>query len=948
MYDHKNVEETILKYWQSNQIYEKLKKKLKGKRKFYFLDGPPYTSGKLHIGHAWNYALKDQILRYKRMNNFDVWDRAGYDMHGLPTENKVQKQLKFKDKKQIEEYGIDKFIKECRKFATENMKVMNTDQKRFGAWLDFDNAYQPIKNEYMESEWWLIKQAYEKKRLYKGNKVMTWCHSCETGLAKHELEYKEVEDDSIFVKFKIEDSENEFLIIWTTTPWTIAFNLGIMVNPELEYVKVKVKDEIWVLAKGLANIIIRNFTDEKDLNIIEEFRGDKLKGTHYVHPFYGELKKHYDDLKKQSKNVFSVVLSEQYVDLSAGTGLVHMAPGCGPEDFEVGKENNIPAFNNLDEQGNYPNTMGIFSGLNAKKDNHKFTEALEKKGVLIATTKVPHEYPHCWRCKNPVIFKLTDQWFFRIEDLVPKMIEDNKKIKWVPEESSLRYENWIKNLKDNAITRQRYWGTPAPIWICDKCKDIHVVGSLKELKGLAGKIPEDIHKPWIDEVTFKCKKCSGQMKRIPDILDVWIDSGVASWACINYPDTEELFKKLWPADLVLEGTEQTRLWFYMLNLVSRMMFNKSCYKNAYTHGMLRDVEGVKMSKSLGNIISPYDIVEQYGVDTLRYYTTSNAAGIDMNYTKEEINLKFRNLSILINTVNYLLGYSPEDLPTKKISKLSIEDTFMVSRTNSILKRITDAMENYELDKSPVLVEELYLDLSRIYIKLTRERSDSIEVLKTIYDSLMVILKVFSITAPFITEHLYLKLKEKFNLKEESIHHFEWPKYNNKLIDEKLEESFIYMSEIIQEILSQREKAQIGVRWPLPLVEITSIQKEILDSVKLTKDLILTQTNIKELKLERKETPTRFEIKLETKMDKSLEQEGFRRELTRRVQELRKKNKLVKENKIELFIESNYELGDLTELKETVGALSVSFKGTGKIISKENIKGKEFKISFNTK
>ncbi|MDD5253559.1 MAG: isoleucine--tRNA ligase [Candidatus Nanoarchaeia archaeon] len=946
MYDHKKVEESILKYWQDNHIYENLKKKLKGNKKFYFLDGPPYTSGRLHIGHAWNYSLKDQILRYKRMNNLDVWDRAGYDMHGLPTENKVQKQLNFKDKKEIEDYGVDKFVKKCREFAVKNMQQMSLDQKRFGAWLDFDNAYQPIKNEYMESEWWLIKQAHEKKRLYKGNKVMTWCPSCETGLAKHELEYYDVEDDSIFVKFQIENKKNEFLVVWTTTPWTIPFNLGVMVNPELDYVKVRVGSELWVLAKGLANIVILNFTDEKKLNIVEEFKGDKLKGMHYVHPFYDTLKKHYDELKKQSKDIFSVVLSEKYVDLSAGTGLVHMAPGCGPEDFEVGKENKIPAFNNLTEKGDYPKDMGEFSGLNAKKDNQKFIDALEKRNALVATTKVSHEYPHCWRCKHPVVFKLTGQWFLKIEDLVPKMLEDAEKIKFVPEESKERYKNWIKNLKDNAITRQRYWGTPAPIWTCDKCESTYVIESIKELKTLAGKIPEDLHKPWIDEITFKCKKCNGLMKRVPDILDVWIDSGVASWACLDYPNTEKNFKELWPADLVLEGTEQTRLWFYMLHLLSRLVFNKPCYKNVYTHGMLRDVEGEKMSKSIGNIISPYDIVDQYGIDTLRCYTISNKAGEDMNYTKEEILLKFRNLAILINITNYLLGYAPSDLINKKTKKLEIEDKYIISKTNSIIKKVTEAMENYELDKAPLLVEELYLDLSRTYIKLTRDRSESVEVLKTIYDSLMNILKMFSITAPFITEHLYLKLKEKFNLKGESIHHYSWPKYDKKLINEELENSFVYMSEVIQEILAQREKYQIGVRWPLSLVIIKTNQKEILDSMDITKDLVLTQTNIKEMRIEKKDTESKFEIVLDTSFTPELEQEGFRRELTRRIQDLRKKNKLVKEDRIELFIETSYKLGDLTELQETVGAVSVSFKGAGKVSSKENIKGKEFKISFN--
>ncbi|MBU2634364.1 MAG: isoleucine--tRNA ligase [Nanoarchaeota archaeon] len=923
MYDFKNIEKEVLDYWKKNKTYEKLKKINSKGKKFYFLQGPPYTSGRIHLGQAWNYSLKDQILRYKRMQGFDVWDRDGYDMHGLPTENAVQKQLKINDKKEIENYGVDKFVKECKNFAETMMQNMVKNFKDLGVWLDFNNAYMPIKNEFMEGEWALIKKAYDNKRLYLGEKVMTWCASCETSLAKHELEYKNVNDKSIFIKFKIKNSKNEYLIIWTTTPWTIAFNLGIMVNPKLDYVKAKVGNETWVLAKQLAAPVIQHFTDSK-LEIIEEFKGDKLKGTKYEHPFYDALKHKYDELK--SPNIFTVVLSEQYVDTSAGTGLVHMAPGCGPEDYEVGRENNIHPFNNLDEKGNYAKDMGEFSGLNAKKDNHKFIEALEKRNVLIATTNVDHDYPHCWRCRNPVIFKTTKQWFFKIEDLVPKMLKDSKKVNWVPKNYEAIYQSWISNLKDNGITRQRYWGTPMPLWQCKSCKEKIIIGSIKELQKYAKEIPKDIHRPWIDNITFKCKKCSGTMERSPDVLDVWLDSGTASFNSLyNNP---KLIKKYFPADLILEATEQTRLWFYMLQLVSTIMYNQNCYENVYMHGMVRDIEGVKMSKSIGNIIPPQEILDKYGADTFRFYFSSLNAGKDVNFSWEEIKIKYRNLDVLLNTSKYLLNYSNNKL---KPSTLKIEDKWILSRLNSTIKKATELMDNYKLDEINPLIENLFLDLSRNYIQLVRDRIEEKVVIQTIKNVLLETIKMLSIISPFITEHIY----QQFKLKE-SIHLEKWPKFNTKLINKKLEEDIENSKLIIQNILAEREKEKMNVRWPLSEVIITT-EKSIQQII----PVIQKQTNIKKITLKK----GKENIKLNTKLTPELEKEGFTREVLRRIQALRKKAKLNKEDKIELNIKSSIDL-DYNSIKKATNASIKEIKG--EFLDKFQIKEEEFEISFNTK
>jgi isoleucyl-tRNA synthetase len=429
---HKNEEE-VLKFWEKEKIYEKVKKKnVKGK-KFYFLQGPPYTSGKLHIGQAWNNSLKDMALRYRRMCGYDVWDRGGYDMHGLPTENAVQKKLGLKTKEEIEEHGVDKFIKECMKFSEEHAGYMDVDLWKMGVWLDHKNAYKPIKKEYISGEWAFFKKAWEQGRLYKGKKVMHWDAQSETSLAKHELEYKNVKDTSIFLKFKKKGTKNEYFIIWTTTPWTIPYNLAIMANPEVEYVKIKVEKEYWIMAKALVDIFMGAVIGKK-FEIVEKFSGEELEGQEYEHFLSGEMPGVYEALKKEWKNVHTVILSSEYVDTSSGTGLVHCAPGCGPEDQEAGAKYGLGAFNTLNERGELEN-VGKYNGWTAKEDDEKFIKEFEKKGVLLATNEVEHEYPHSWRSHKPVVFRTTEQWFLKTEDLIKDLLKNDKEVNWVREKS---------------------------------------------------------------------------------------------------------------------------------------------------------------------------------------------------------------------------------------------------------------------------------------------------------------------------------------------------------------------------------------------------------------------------------------------------------------------------------------------------------------------------------
>ncbi|MFH1276480.1 MAG: isoleucine--tRNA ligase [Candidatus Woesearchaeota archaeon] len=875
-YNPTEVEPAVIKYLDQNKILHKLKHKNEKGPKWGFLQGPPYTSGKVHLGTAWNTALKDIALRYKRSQGFNVWDRNGYDVHGLPTEHKVVEKYGLKFKEDIEEFGVGKFVSECKKFCLEMGEQMTKDFLRMGSTLDYTDSYMALKNDYIEGEWWLVKQAWDKKRLYVGDKSMTWCGNCETSLAKHECEYKLVNDDSIFLKFKVSGKENEYLIIWTTTPWTIPFNLAIMVNPELDYVKADVEGETWIVGKGLVGPLVQSVAGKK-LKILEEFKGEKLAGLKYDHPWFDDIKQFAEITKEQSasKNnkLHTVILSEQYVDFTAGSGLVHCAPGCGPEDQEVGAENKLPSFNNLNERGEFPVEIGKrFAGRVAKVDDKKFIKDMEKDGFLIASTKVEHDYPTCWRCHKPVIFKTTKQWFFKIEDIKDKMVKENQKVKWVPETQA--FDSWTAHLRDNSITRQRYWGTAVPIWKCQntECENINVIGSIKELKEKAGKIPEDLHRPWIDEVVWNCEKCGTKMRRIPDILDVWIDAGTCSWNCFYYPQKEEHMKDFFPADLILEATEQVRLWFSMLSICSQLSMDKNCYKNVYMHGMLRGIDGEKMSKSLGNIISPDEMIQKHGADVLRYYMCQTNAGQDIKFSWDNAALKQRYLQIFWNIHKLLINLAKENdvnpfvLKESSLSKsFSVEEKYILSKLNSTIKKVTELFDAYHFDETIGPIEELYLELSRTYVQMIRDKSvmgndkEKKVCIYTISKVLFESIKMFNIICPFITEAIYLNFKEAFDLKEESICHYPFPKVEKKMINEELEKDLVIAQDIITSTLGAREKAQLGLRWPIKEITIETEDAAVIKAVHNLHEVIKRQTNAKELSVMKQIIGVKLEV-----------------------------------------------------------------------------------------
>ena len=842
-YDAQKIEPAISAFWQEQPHPTQTS----NNKPFYFLDGPPYTSGQVHIGTAWNKTMKDLVVRYKQMTGHDVYKRAGYDMHGLPNEHATMKQLGLENNEDIHAYGVEKFITACKKRSQENLEVMNEEFKRMGISLDFKQAYQTMSDEWIQSVWWLIKQAHNNNRLYEGLRPMAWDPASESACAKHELEYKSVEDTSIYVKFKI-PSTNEHLIVWTTTPWTIPFNLMIMVNPELTYEKVRVGEETWIVAKDLREEVLQAADQEGE--VTQEIQGEELVGLEYEHFLQGELD--YTHIKEEHPNTHTVVASKEYVTTEAGTGLVHAAPGCGPEDYEIGVENDVPAWNLLDNKGYYPAEAGVFSNVRAREEDDVFVEEIEKRGMLVAAKSYIHDYPHAERTKAAVVYKTTKQWFFKVDDLKEQMIQQNNDVNWTPQAGYNAFNNWLENLRDNSITKQRFWGTPLPIWRSEE-GDVIVISSKEELEKRSGKEIKNLHKPWIDEITIK--ENDKTYTRIPDVVDVWVDAGVAHYAALNYPHQNNLQDKYWPADFIIEGNDQVRGWFNLLMVTGTLAFDKAPFKHVYMHGMINDTSGRKMSKSVGNYIRPQEIISKYGADASRLYLISaSRPGQDLNYNHADCENKHKNLLVYWNIHKYYL----ELLETTQLTprgieeeELGVEEQYLISKTQRALAQAHKAMSDYQLERLAHVAEELLDEISRTYIQLVRSKAttgttkEQQAIISTLAHAITNALQLLAPVSPFITEAMWQNLKEPLGLPEASIHESTLAQADEKLINQELEAEFTAAQNIISTLLSARDRAQIGVRWPLREATIKTPTKPS----QAVEELIKEQTNIKELTYE---------------------------------------------------------------------------------------------------
>ncbi|RLG47750.1 MAG: isoleucine--tRNA ligase [Thermoproteota archaeon] len=819
-YDPTTFEEEILKFWLEERIYERIRQMRKKGKKFYFLDGPPYPSSEEpHPGTAWNKILKDIIIRYFRSIGMNVNDRPGWDTHGLPIEVLTEKSLGIGRKNEIKEYGVSYFISKCKELAIHNLKAMTETFKQLGVSMNWDNPYLTFENDYIESIWWSIKEIWKKGRIRLGLKVVHWCPRCETVLADYELnEYKELADPSIYVKFKVLGEENESILIWTTTPWTLPGNVAVMVNPEFQYAKVRVGGEYLILAAVLIDRVFEEVGID-DYEVIETFRGSELEGLRYEHPL-AELVPIQKDVEHK------VVLSTKYVTLEEGTGCVHAAPGHGEEDFEVCHLSyGMPVLSPVNDQGVFTDEAGKYKGLEVRKANDIIISDLRDRGSLLWSGKIVHKYPICWRCKTPLIMRATDQWFIRLEDLRSKLIDECMKAKWLPSwAGERRFKNWLMEARDWIISRQRFWGTPIPIWRCNSCGKIEVLGSKKELEEKTGKSIDDLHKHVVDALTWKCE-CGGEMKRVPDILDVWYDSGAAFYASLNFPKREETLREWMPVNFVVEGLDQVpNGWFYSLLRLGVLLFDSVPYEKVMVHGMMLDEQGREMHKSLGNFVPVMQIISKYGRDAFRAFVASKTPWSDIRFSWRELENSFRKINIIWNVYAFLGLYCSqydldESLVLKNLKSLDPEDRWLLSRTERVIREVRNKMDELHPHEAfNLLLDFVINDLSRLYIRIAREKLRSSEEERKIVSSLlfMVLKRTLVMLAPFlpfVTEKIYQESMRQES-DPESIHMMSWPEPRDDMIDDEIEEEMEAAKALLEAINMARASAKIKKRQPL--------------------------------------------------------------------------------------------------------------------------------------
>ena len=861
-YVAKDVEASVRAFWNENNTYRETRKLRANGKDWLFVDGPPYTTGYIHLGTAWNKILKDAILRYQSMNGKHIVERAGYDMHGLPIEVKVEEKLGFKNKADIEKHGVANFIEECRDFALTHKDLMSDQFKNIGTWMDFDDPYQTVDKGYIEAAWHTLKLCADKGYLERGSRVVNWCPRCGTAIADAEVEYSDETDPSIFVKFPIIGRENEYLVIWTTTPWTLPANVAVAVGAEFIYAKCRAekdgKEELLWIAKDLAEQILKYGKYQK-YDILETKTGKELAGITYASPLA--------DLVPIQKETEHRVVTADYVALE-NTGMVHIAPGHGWDDYLVGLKEHLPIICPVDGNGNFTEQAGIFAGKYVK-DPETNQDVITKLGdYMLAVRKITHRYGHCWRCKTPIIYRATSQWFLKVKEVKDQMLEEiSRDVTWYPDwAGSARFHDWIAEARDWCISRQRYWGIPIPIWVCPKCNKYHVVGSFEELERLSGQKMKDPHRPYVDEITIPCD-CGGQMERIPDIFDVWYDSGVASWATLRYPEKKEDFERYWPADMILEGQDQTRGWFYSQLALSTMAFGKAPYKSVVMHGFALDGNGKKMSKSLGNVVAPEDVIEKYGVDVMRQYILSaSAPWDDLRFSWEGVKTTMRMFNVLWNVYKFPLPYMALDgyKPAEKdgvwdpsaveahVKEFCREDRWLISRINSLAETVSAEMEVCNLHRATRPISTFVLDeLSRWYVQLVRPRmwleEDSVskqQAYDTMYYCMRRLLTIMAPFAPFAAEKMYQNLR--LGNDPASIHMVDWFKGVDALRDPVLEEEMQIIQNFDEAVSNARQNGKRKGRWPVSEVVVASDSDAVINAVAAMNDMACDRANARKV------------------------------------------------------------------------------------------------------
>jgi len=899
------VEEEILRFWKENKIFEKSLEKTKNGPRFVFYEGPPYANGLPGIHHLLSRAIKDVILRYKTMQGFFVERKAGWDTHGLPTEVEAEKKLGIKSKKDIERIGIEKFIEACRNSVFTYKKEWEEFTERIGFWLDLKAAYITCSNEYIESLWWILKQIWDKGLLYKDYKVVPYCPRCGTSLSTHEVAqgYKTIKENSIYIKFKLKKEKNTYFLVWTTTPWTLPGNVAIAINPEFSYVKVEINGIYLILAKERLGVF------NKEYKIVDEFKGDKLLNLEYEPLF--------DFIKPDKKAYF--IISGNFVSVEEGTGLVHIAPAFGEEDMEVGKKNDLPVLMTVDEEGKFKEEVKKWPGLYVKDADVPITEDLKKRSLLYKEEIYEHDYPFCWRCDSPLLYYAKTSWFIKMTAVREKLIENNGKINWVPDYlKEGRFGEWLREIKDWNLSRERYWGTPLPIWECCKCDKKVCIGSIQELREKSGQNLDDLHRPYIDSITFRCE-CGEKMQRVKEVIDCWFDSGSMPFAQWHYPfeNKERIDKNIsFPADFIAEGIDQTRGWFYTLLAVSTLLELGTSYKNVVSNGIVLDAKGQKMSKSKGNVVWLKDVVNQYGADVARFYFyTINQIAEPKRFDFKDVQSLYRRFfDTLYNAKNFFITYADEKFkPKKDFKSKNLLDRWIISQLHDLNLQLIKKLDNYDIIGAARLFDDFVDNLSNWYIRRSRKRfhpeksEEREEAYQTLYHVILELSKLLAPFCPFTSEKIYQELN---NGETGSVHLLDYPKPDNSLINQALENKMEKIREIIALALAERAKAGIKVRQPLKKLEIKGgkLEREFID-------LIKDEINVKEVFFNKN---LETEIKLNIEITDELKEEGMIREVIRCIQDMRKKIGLKPKDKILVQYSSSQEINRiLTKNKEFI-------------------------------
>jgi isoleucyl-tRNA synthetase len=874
-YDPHAVEERVFDYWDAVDAYEQTRAHRADGEDFFFVDGPPYTSGAAHMGTTWNKTLKDAYIRFNRMQGRNVTDRPGYDMHGLPIETKVEAKLGFDNKKDIEAFGMENFIEACKEFADEQLEGLQDDFKSFGVWMDWENPYKTVTPEYMEAAWWGFAQAHERGLVTQGKRSITQCPRCETAIAKNEVEYHQVEDPSIYVKFPLREGErNEpegSLVIWTTTPWTIPANTFVAVDEDVTYAKVRAEkdgvSEVLYVAEGVVEDVLKKGRYE-DYEILETLTGEEMLGWSYDHPLAAELAES-PDFEGAGQ-----VYHADYVEVDR-TGLVHSAPGHGQEDFERGDELGLEIYCPVGSDGVFDERAGKYAGQFVRDANDDIIADLDADGYLLASETYVHDYGQCWRCDTDIIFLATDQWFITVSDIKDELLANIDDSEWYPQEArDNRFKNFVEDSPDWNVSRQRYWGIPIPIWVPESeasasnggwdgdMDDVVVVATREEL---AERVDQDVdpatvdlHRPTVDDLTIT--EDGVTYRRVPDVFDVWLDSSVASWGTLDFPGNEEAFERLWPADLIMEAHDQTRGWFWSQLGMGSAALDAIPYRRVLMHGWALAEDGRKMSKSLGNIVSPQEAIERHGADPMRLFLLSqNPQADDMRFSWEEMATMQRDLNILWNVFRFPLpymrldGFDPTETTVDDV-ELEVVDRWLLSRLQTVKEEMAAAWEGYRQDEAlDALLGFVVEDVSRFYIQVSRDRMWEEEdtaskraAYATFYHVLHEVVQLFAPYAPFIAEEIYGTLTGEAGY--DTVHMCDWPTMDERFYEPQLEADIDVVRAVEEAGANARQQAGRKLRWPVTRVVVAADDGAAAEAVDRQRDLLRERLNAREIEL----------------------------------------------------------------------------------------------------